>query len=149
MDEGESSMDMSRTRGQMQTKLLDQLATEDYDQVQRRISDLQARLADVNGKIKSTESEVAVNVNNARTARLKHALPYNHQRDIAPALSTFNWSSTGTTHKDSFNWKANPQGGSKHTNLWGEMSKYGDDPAVIMMVAKNKEQFAASKRRKK
>jgi hypothetical protein len=145
----EGSMEFSRTKSTMQTKLLEQLAEENYDQVQKRVTALQSKLEYVNDKIKRTELEVEVNVNNARTASIRHTIPTHHQRDISPALSTFNWSpGKGTTHQESYDWKSKPGvGGSVYTSQWGEMSKYGDDPAVIMMVLKNKEAHEAFRKK--
>ena len=143
-----NALHLTRTRGTMQVKLLEQLVDEDYDQVQRRVKELQSQLSSVNQSIQATQGEISTAVTQASRTAARRTTP--HQRDISPALSTFNWSNEGTTSASQFQWHSPIRaGGHKYTTQWGHMSKYGDDPCVIMMNQKKKEQFEAQRRLKK
>lgn len=141
----------SRSRSDMQVQLLEQLRNEDYAQVRKRAAELEARLSSVDQRIETVHKEVAsvMQLDNRSATRNT----YRHTREIAPALSTFNWSSSGTTNAELYQWhnmSATSQGSRvKYTTQWGPMSKYGDDPCVIMMAMKNKENFEATKKLKK
>lgn len=143
-----NALQMTRTRGDMQVKLLEELVDEDFDQVQRRVKKLQSQLSSVNQSIQAAQADINSAVTRASmTAAKRTALP---QRDIAPALSTFNWTNEGTTSASQFQWNSPIRAGRhKYTTQWGDMSKYGDDPCVIMMNHKQKEQFEARRRLKK
>lgn len=142
---------MTRSRGDLQVKLLEHLKDENYEQVQKRISELETKLSCVNNAIDKTQSEIADTV--SRSLQESVRKPHPPRRDITPALSTFNWSHTGTTNKDEFRWHdlnaANVKSRNKHITQWGEMSKYGDDPCVIMMALKNKQLYEAQRKLKK
>ena len=139
----------TRRKGGYQVSLLEQLKDEDYTQLCDRIQNLKSKLSSINDNIHTNEVNIESTVSQVTRASVKHTLPYQHQREIAPALSTFNWSSDQTTYRRNHNWKSQPGiGGSKYTTQWGEMSKYGDDPCVLMLAQKNKDKFEASRKRK-
>lgn len=130
--------------------MLKNLESADYDVVQQRVEYLQRELNRVDERLKSTQNEIGAIVDDVAEQTKNHsALGISKPRNIAPALSTFNWSDSGTTNKETFVWRdVDKRTRAPYTNQWGSLSKYADDPCIIMLTMKNKEKFEASRRKK-
>ena len=130
-------LDLLRSKNQSHANLLNELETEDYEEVKRRADDLKARLDAVRSQISvvedTLEKHVEESVNNSIKAITTHAASSIRPRKINAALPTFDWTEDVNSSEmhTSFNWKQPEARQLVHyTSQWGELSKYGDDPCV-------------------
>ncbi len=130
-------LELLRTKNHGHANLLSELEAEDYDEVQRRADDLNARLDAVRSQINvvedTLEKHVEESVKNSIKAITTHAASSIKPRKINAALPTFDWKEdiNSSEMHTSFDWKQPETRQLVHyTSQWGELSKYGDDPCV-------------------